>query len=256
MLNYVAAEFYKLRFKKSLYVGTALLLLLESLIVSPGFWVDEVGSLLDAYLNFLEVAVSIGVFIAPVFAIAVFDDQHGKGTLKNEIVYGIPRSRIYLGKLLAGMLAGTVCALAVVGWYLLLSLLAAGGTVESELWPGLVKALVTDWLVWLAALSFTFFLLMTLKGAAGAIACAYMATFFGLPTALVGGAEDSGPAWLQVVCRLFYTYPLGGELLIGEEQLPAWAPASPLLYALLVSALWVGGTTALGLILFQRREIK
>lgn len=253
MLNYVAAEFYKLRFKKSLFVGTALLLLLESLIVSPAFWVDEAGRLLDAYLGFLEIVLFLGVFIAPIFAIAVFDDQHGKGTLKNEIVYGIPRSRIYLGKLLAGMLAGTACALAAVGWYLLLSLLATG-TVESEMWPSLAKALVIAWLVWLAVLSFTFFLLMTLKGAAGAIACVYLVTFFGLPTALSGGAEASSPTWFRVACRLFYTYPLGGELIFGE--MPTWVPAWPVLYALLVSALWIVMTTGLGLALFQRREIK
>lgn len=254
MLNYVAAEFYKLRFKKSLYVGTALLLLLESLLISPMFWVDEVGHLLDAYLGFLEIVLFMGVFIAPIFAIAVFDDQHGKGTLKNEIVYGIPRSRIYLGKLLAGMLAGTLCALVVVGWYLLFSLLAAGGTVESEMWPYLAKALATALPVWLAVLSVTFFLLMSLKGAAGAIACIYLVTFIGYPTALSGAADAGCPVWFQVACRLFYTYPLGGELLMGMT--PTWAPASPVLYALLVSALWIGVTTGLGLALFQRREIK
>lgn len=254
MLNYVAAEFYKLRFKKSLFVGTALLLLLESLLISPMFWVDEAGDLLDAYLGFLEIVLFLGVFIAPVFAIAVFDDQHGKGTLKNEIVYGIPRSRIYLGKLLAGMLAGTVCALVVVCWYLLLSLLAAGGTVESEMWPYLAKALVTAWPVWLAVLSVTFFLLMTMKGAAGAIACVYLVTFIGFPTALAAGADAGSPAWFRIACRLFYTYPLGGELLFGVT--PTWAPVSPVLYSLLVSALWIGVTTGLGLALFQRREIK
>lgn len=253
MLNYVAAELYKLRFKRSLFAGMALLLLLESLIVSPMFWVDEAGSLLDVYLAFLEVFLFLGAFIAPVFAIAVFDDQHGRGTLKNEIVYGIPRSRIYLGKLLTGMLAGTVCALAAVGWYLLLSVLAAG-TVESGLWSGLAWALAEAWPVWLAVLSFTFFLLMTLKGAAGAIACVYLVTFLGFPAALAGGADAGSPAWLKAICRLFYTYPLGGELLISE--LPAWAPASPALYALLVSALWIGATTGLGLRLFHRREIK
>ena len=41
MLNYLSAELYKLRRKKSLYIGIAALLVLESLLFTPSLWIDE-----------------------------------------------------------------------------------------------------------------------------------------------------------------------------------------------------------------------
>ena len=113
MLNYLGAECYKLCRKKSLFIGMAVLLVLESLVFLPMLSGEEVGRGL-AYL-FLLMMLPIGLLVAPVFASLTVDDQYRNGTLKNEIIFGIPRSRVYLGKLAAAILVGTAAAAVTVG---------------------------------------------------------------------------------------------------------------------------------------------
>lgn len=259
MLNYIFAELYKLRYKKSLFIGMAALLVLESLLFVPTLWIDELP-LADTLVVFLDSALPFGLFLAPVFAVLAFDNQYGHATLKNEVVFGIPKSRIYLGKLLTGMLVGTLAAAVAVGWYLLLLTLTAGAPMEARLWEQLLINIASAWLTWLAALSFAMFLLFTLKSSAGAMIVAYLIAFVGVPLGIIGAGE--GPAlWIRLSVNLFYSAPYQrfwfwfGEML----RFPDWEPAldwSPLGYALAVCTLWVGIFTALGLLLFRRREIK
>ena len=48
----------------------------------------------------------------------VFSDQYKHNTLKNEVSYGVPRARIYLGKLAVTALVSVLAALAMLGLYL------------------------------------------------------------------------------------------------------------------------------------------
>lgn len=256
MLTYVSAELYKFTRKKGIFVGVALLILLESVVFLPGVMIsEEIENEAMVYLVFLSAASMIGLFLAPLFAVRAFDDQHGHGTLKNEIVYGIPRTRVYLGKLLAGTVMGTLCALLVVGWYLLLTALTTlAYPATAEQWGSALVCMGLCWLSWLSVLSLTFFLLTVIKSSTGAVATVYLLTFIGLPASLIGGAEASSPHWFAVLCRLFYTYPYGGSVWFDGVEYNSLNVTEP--YALFVCALWVGGTTALGLALFHRREIK
>jgi len=256
MLNYIGAELYKFTRKEGVFVGMAILLILESLVFVPGVMVErELEEEGLFYLAFFLAALPVGLFLAPIFAVRAFDDQYGAGTLKNETVYGIPRARSYLGKLLTGMTVGTICALIAVGWFFLLTALSTRRfPVTAEQWGGALTCVGICWLSWLSVLSLTFFLLTALKSSAGALTIVYLLTLIGLPMAVIGGSEASSPHWFAVLCRLFYTYPYGGDILINGIKYSG--PNSTLLYALGVSALWVGGATALGLVLFHRREIK
>lgn len=259
MLNYISAELYKLRRKKSLYIGMAVLLALESLLFVPAFWIDDIP-LMDTLVVFLDSVLPVGLFLAPVFAVLAFDNQYGHATLKNEVVIGIPKSRIYLGKLLTGMLVGTLAAAVAIGWYLLLLTLTAGAPMEARLWEQFLINIVSAWLTWLAALAFAMFLLFSLRSGTGAMIVAYLVAFVGVPLGIIGAGE--GPAlWVRLSVNLFYSAPYRrfwfwfGEML----RVPGWEPSldwSPLGYALVVCALWVGIFTALGLLLFHRREIK
>lgn len=261
MLNYISAELYKMGRKKSLFLGVAALLALESLLFVPSLWIDE-QPMKDQLLSFLDALLPMGFFLAPVFAVLVFDNQHGYATLKNEVVFGIPKSRIYLGKLLSAMLVGTVAAVLVVGWYLLLCTLTVGPLVDAGLWEQFLINMTSAWLCWLAALSFAMLLLFSLGSSAGAMVVAYLVAFAGVPLGIVGA--DSGPngpaLWIKLLVNLFYSAPFKRFWFwFGEIYPPGYGPPldwSPLWYALLVFALWVGITTALGLLLFRRREIK
>lgn len=260
MLNYVSAECWKLRRRKGLWVGLALLLALESLIFAPWFWYpDALPYRRESLYALLAALLFLGLFLVPIFAVLAFDDQHGHGTLKNEIVYGVPRARIYLGKLLTAALAGTLAAVAAVGWYLLLTwLLGAPDPTGGVTLTALLAILAANYLVWLSELSLTFLLLMSVKSAAGAVAAACFVTIFGSFFALIGVTEDAALGW-RLAVDLFFTAPLRGMFTFDGAVGPTVFPFSathPLLYALAVSALWVGAATALGLVMFRRREIK
>lgn len=258
MLNYISAEMYKLCHKKSLLVGMLLLLFLESWLFIPSFWV-EASPWEEAMLAFLIAVLPFGLFLAPAFAALIFDDQYGRGTLKNEVVFGIPRSRIYLGKLAAGMLVGTLCAAMAVGFYLAGCLLVGmmpsepvlieTVVVEPLLWKLLLIDLVSAWLTWLAALSFAILIQFLFRSSAGALTITYLVSFIGVPLGMVGTGDEAA-LWLKAAVNLFYSAPYQ-IFYFGMER-----PGGALGYAALIFLIWVGGATAVGLVAFHRREIK
>ncbi len=262
MLNYISAELYKLRFHKGLYVGVLLLILLESLVFLPFLWVDPDMSIRrDVLYGFLVAAVNVGVFIAPIITAMVFDDQHGGGTIKNEIVFGISRGRVYLGKLTAALIAGTAVAALAVGWYLLLAFLVGQpGEYGLQALRTVLYVLALHWWIWLAVLSYVFFLLMLLKSSAAALAVNYLTTLFVTPIALTvagGGGEDL-KLWFRVLMELFYTTPIQVTFIGGPADgiLPTLLGGNGLLYGAVVGLIWLAVTTGAGLLIFRRREIR
>ena len=83
---------------------------------SPG--ITPIG--LPFALSLSPLGMVMGLWLVAIGGDLVFSEQYKIGTLKNEISYGIPRSRIYLGKLVLEIaVAVLACALAV-GLYLAL----------------------------------------------------------------------------------------------------------------------------------------
>lgn len=274
MFNYLSGEFYKLRKHKSLYIGVGLLVALECVIFLPNYWYGEDAAFKQGLLlAFFDAALFVGLFIAPIFAVLVFDDQHGNDTLKNEIVFGIPRSRIYFGKLAAGWAVGTLSALLVAGVYLMLALLLSrsDGNTAALLWGAFIS-FGGHWLTWLSIYSFTFFLLMFLKSATAAVGLVYITTLIGFPFSTMGFSAGEIAPWLRLACQLFYTAPLTflmeGELVLGVTvtgetrqvvsvmELVGKIAGGNLRYSLGVCLLWTVGLSLVGLFLFTRREIK
>lgn len=260
MSNYISAELYKLGRKKSLLVGVILLLALESLPFLPSFWKEELGASREILYGFFAAALYPMLALPPLFAAMVFDGQYGYGTLKNEVVYGIPRTRVYLGKLIAGGLVGTLAAAVASGWYILLANLTSRYYMADSLslsW--LLRVLLSHWCIWLALLSFSFLLLTLMRNAAGALALVYVSIILLLPFTVVYWGGDY-PLWFRLVNELFFTAPFRyitvdahyaevGMLysLLGEDWLA---------YSAAVGLFWVAWTTALGMFVFRRREIK
>jgi len=263
MFNYIHAEFYKLRRKKILWIGIAILLVLESaLFLPPENWEAESGLAIFIGMTLLmKMFLPLGLFLAPVFAGLVFDSQHGFSTLKNEIVYGIPRSRIYLGKLLTAMLAGTAAAGIALLWYVLTGIfciLRSGGITEpvpSEFWLLLLMMVVRAWFTWLAALSFTMFLLFVLKSSSGALTLVYAISAIWIPVTILGlPVEPSGKLdWLYWLARLYYAAPFYG-IWDASFEVPAYTFPS-FVKGTVNSWGWILTTTALGLGCFRRQEI-
>ena len=121
MRNYLAAECYKIFRRKYLYITLLVVLALEGLLIW-GYWftwshgntgVDFSGSLMTLFMM-----VSIGLYAAILTGDMVFSEQYKYNTLKNEVAYGTPRPRIYLGKLLVATLVALMAAVVMVGIYL------------------------------------------------------------------------------------------------------------------------------------------
>lgn len=261
MLNYISAELYKLHFHKGLYIGTGLLLLLESLVFLPGFMTREEKDYLslDVLLGFLAIAMTVGIMIAPIFAVMAFDNQHGNGTLKNEIVFGVSRSLAYQGKMLTGALAGTGIAVLAILFYLLLTVLVGGESQKTIDWDWYASIIVAQWLVWLTVYAVAFLLLTLFGSPAIAIALTYMAI---LMTPIVVGivwCSDLGFGW-QLAASLSFGAPMALLMVSGDATvqgviLPLLG-GNTRLYTLFICILWWGISTAVGVLTLRRREIK
>ncbi len=103
MRNYLAAECYKTFRRKYFYIALAVCLGLE-LVLLGGYWLTLSWG--NPNVTFSSTAVLVpfllgmGLYAPLITGDIVFSDQYKNNTLKNEVSYGVPRARIYLGKLL------------------------------------------------------------------------------------------------------------------------------------------------------------
>lgn len=252
MLNYISAEWYKLRHTKGIFIAFGILLALILVLFLPKFWAVELGFGVYAlaYIAFLP----LGFFLAPIFAAKVFDDQYGRGTMKNEVVFGISRWRIYLGKLTMAALVGTGAAFLVLAFYLLMCLFSHGaGEEEIFLYVDLcIRCTLLTLPLWLASLSLAFCLQMMVKSSGGALALDYMILIIGTPIALIGTDEPTASHILNFFNRWFFVAPFRVIYTSMEQE---WNTLRGLEYSWLVGLGWIIATTLVGMAVFSRREI-
>lgn len=251
MLNYISAEWYKLRRTRGIFIAFGLLLCLVTLLFWPAFWYEE--PTFYAYTAAYMVGLLLGFFLAPIFAIKAFDDQYGRGTMKNEVVFGIPRRRIYLGKLAFGALAGVVAALLVLGFYLLLCLLSGEMKDENALFciDLCIRGTLLVLPLWLGSLSLAFCLQAVIKSSAGATVADYLFLFFLTPVALVGSEEPTASLALNFINKCFFVSPYRRFYMVGAIE-----QVSGMGYSWLVGLGWVAATTLVGLAALSRKEIQ
>lgn len=103
MLNYIRAEWYKVTRRRYFWVSLGLLLGLEGLFVFT-LALERLGGLqFTEMVAILCVTMLAGVYLSILCVDLVDSDQSKGSTLKNEVSFGIPRRRIYLGRLLAAL---------------------------------------------------------------------------------------------------------------------------------------------------------
>ena len=119
MLNYMRAEFYKVFHRKYLYGCMVALLACAGAIVAGWTFTNANGNVVDFYTGgtMAVMLLSLGLYMAVLIGDMVFSDQYKHNTLKNEVSYGIPRARVYLGKLAVEAILGVVMAVLVVAFY-------------------------------------------------------------------------------------------------------------------------------------------
>lgn len=252
MADYLSAELYKVVHRK--YTWIALGLFLGCVVLLTALWwaTNSHGGFvpLSGALYTLVMLLSVGLYAPLITTDLVFSEQYKTGTLKNEISYGIPRSRIYLGKLVLEIaVAVLACALAV-GLYLALCVptlpLEAGpgrhahGGDKPDVGPGGPVPAVR---------------LSPVAGGPGWLTCAFScsaaawrlpsppsAWWPGIPGLLRLLGLLLNPLFLTALRRFTLVAPM------DNWDYPIWE-------CWLIGLGWLAASTLLGLLLFQRREI-
>lgn len=244
------AEGYKLCRRKYTYIFLlaclglllGIVLLLKS-AANPDAHVKAEG--LIAWVTYF---LSMGLYLSLAIVDIVFSDQYKFNTLKNEISYGLPRSRIYLGKLVMSILLTGVMGTLMVAFYGLLCVaFFPVGEGMAQTLSALGQALVYALPQYLAGIAL--FLLLEFNVASSTVATVLdVVIIAGIP-GLLGMLSYALPAdYVAVLTAIQRWFP--SQLL----ELPNVA-ALDYGRSLLVGGVWFFGCTALGLWLFHKREI-
>ena len=257
MLDYLRAECYKMLRRSYLWMALLITGGLELVLVLLWAWINcELPNNMTASAGFNMVLylLSLGYYATAITSDIVFSDQYKYNTLKNEVAYGIPRARIYLGKLFAGALLSIGACVLLLGWYALLCALMLpgdGGALEALKVLGF--ALLCAFPVWLGSQALYLLCFFSIRGntAATILGICIIAllgqvlTFLSL---LLSMPAPTLADCLLAVHSLLLTSPL-------ENFTAAVWDWSRVSWAWLVGAGWCVGTTALGLWRFSRKEI-
>jgi len=250
MLNYISAECYKLGQRRGFYLSLAALLVLEELVL--GTCVIE-GATPEELLGFFRDLMSTGLFLVIVCADLVFSNQYRYNTLKNELASGIPRARIYLGKLLASFLTALQFCAAVCVVYLRNAWLLSDRSIGAipMLLRQLLPPLAAAFPLWLGMLTLSFCLMTILKETA-------------LTVLLLFGFLTFGSLFFWILTMLNWSWPLIQRLLAlllyAIPSTPFAEIGDPIGWGMLaahwaVGLVWVVLSTAVGLRVFLKRDI-
>ena len=254
MLNVIKSELYKTSRRPYPYVVTGVCCLLALAYVVIAALANR-GLELSKQLRFESVVfliiplLSIGVYFALMAVDIVFSEEYKHLTLRNTLSFGLPRPRVYLGKLLAEFLV----ALAMLAVILLVAL-GSGLMLLSpgELSPGaaigdLLLRVVAALPLWFGALAISNLLAFTIRSNT-LFALIFVGLFAALPTFLqLLGSYLWSP--LLFVHRWLITtqFSLVQEATIAGPQI---------LTCYLVGLGYALVATVAGIALFSRREIR
>ena len=260
MLNYIRAEFYKLLRRKYTYLVPGGFLVMEAMLLA-GFAFHNSHSNPTPFGNAVSIIASLGAlgFCVCLFsADIVFAAQYKNSTLKNEVSFGLGRARIYLGKLISQILLSTAYMVVMLGLYvgacaviLPLEPNAAGDYSTAEALAILGYFLAAAFPLWVGAQAVTCMCVFLIHSDMAA-ACASMALTMMLNTIveLVGlfAGGKAGDVLIQISRHMpGYMIGLIGEV-VGDPVFlgKAW----------IVGLFWLTASTAIGLYVFNKKELK
>ena len=247
--DYTRAELFKVLHRPYTYLFLAVMLAGEALLAA--LWASNVTSsntiTFTDGAGILVMGLSMGLYCAIVTGDMVFSDQFKNKTLKHEVSFGLPRGRIYLGKLLAACITAVCLCAVMIVFYLGLCRVLLPGDPESNL--ATLKlvgyCLLVALPLWLGAQALIIALFFLFKSSTLA-AIAAVVVFLVLPQ-----------VWylLANLASAFFWQVYGVMLTAPFEQMTGafdWAFCGR---ALAIGAGWFVISTVVGLVGFQRREI-
>lgn len=253
MLNYLRAECYKIVHRKYTWISLATVLVLEALLVSGWVVTNLNGNRVDFYTGacMMVMLLFVGFLATMITGDIVFSEQYKHNTLKNEVSFGIPRARIYLGKLIAQTLLSVFACVVMAAFYLGLCALFLAHEPEADRMAMTIIGwcLLVALPLWVGVQGLTcavYFMVRSSTAAAMVVAGVIM----GLPVVFQLGSCFTGPLG-QVMAVLYQYLP---TTLVGDASsvVGVWAFCGK---AWLVGCVWLAVSTALGLWNFSRKEI-
>ena len=254
MRAYLTAEWGKAVARPYYRIYLTVMAALAAALALIWWWTGREGMFQGSFGECLSLLIpffSAGIYLAVIVADAVFSDQYKAGTLKNEVSYGIPRWRIYLGKLLTAAAAGLLLVfLTLLAYAVLCRLFIPTGPEDWKAIQAFLFCLLADLPLWLGALALTMAVMFNV-GQTIPVMVVVLLLLAGLGPVFRGMMRLAGgwlAGWAEVLYRLTLTAPMD----LGAVSL--WDPAY-LLWCWGVGLLWSAGSTAVGLALFARRDI-
>lgn len=258
MLNYMNAEFYKVFHRKYPYATLLTFCALAALLCSGFIFTNGGGAHVEfshGAENVLMV-LSVGLYAALLICDMVFSEQYKSNTLKNEVSFGVPRARIYLGKLAVEAVIGVVMSVLVIAFYLGMCYVTLYASTPEETLRTMqivgycVLAAIPQWLAALALTNMFFFLV---KGST-------LASF------LAVGVIAVTPVALELTALMVWeAAPQVSDALL---MIRSWMPTQIIEKAMevvgdwgfmgksfLVGGVWIAATSAIGLAGFHKKEI-
>ena len=256
MVNYIRAELYKVFRRKYTWITLVVVLALESLLVAGWAFTNSHGNHVDFYTGagMLCSLLSLGFYATLLTCDMVFADQYKAGTLKNEVSFGIPRVRIYLGKYVVQLVLSLLFMAVMVVFYLGLCYLVLyrdpkmDGVAMQIVGYCLLTALPL-WIGVLACANACLFLIRSELAASIAAVCVFVM----IPPVLevCGALFIATPAYpvFQFLHRYMPTVMVDTASTIAGD----WAYCGQ---AWIVGAIWLAVFTALGISAFRKKEIQ
>lgn len=121
MLNYLRAEIYKFLRRKYFWITLTIVLILEGFMIFGYAFTNSHGNDINAAwaISILFPLMGMGCLFTLLTSDMVFAQQYKHNTLKNEVSFGLPRYRIYLGKLLVQLFASVLMCFIMILFYVI-----------------------------------------------------------------------------------------------------------------------------------------
>lgn len=253
MLNYLNAELWRM-LKRRQYLALCMGFL-ALVFVAAFLW--GTGTQTQA-LVVLEDFLVVGLYLCFPLASLTAGDLWRSGTLGNEISNGLPRARIYMGKFFASLIASVLLLVLALGLYLLLiwMLVEQSGPEELSLaWSGLEWGVFSALPRYIGALSLAHALCFVFRTSGMAPVLYYL--YITVGELFLGAVRTEGLGLLGLVINLLAEVVRPALLTAGFLSYDT-APAiqSGLIQSWLVGLGWLAATTAVGLVVFSKREVK
>ena len=250
MFDYLRAECYKVVRRKYLPGFLIVMFLCEGLLVGGWIFTNAHGNNMGfaGGAGVMVSMLSIGFYCTILTADMVFSDQYKFNTLKNEVSFGLPRARIFAGKLIIECLLALVLCALVLAFYLGLCwiTLPHDPELDGATMSAVISVLKIALPLWLGAQAFVNLLFFLIHSST---VCSFIAVgiFMG-----AGGICRLLGALVSPVFRTLYQGLLTSPL---EQAVDSGGSEALFLQACVVGLCWFVFSTALGLVLFQRKEI-